>query len=393
MTGKRTISGLDPATGNGIAVDIDDGTVAAVRKAETAGNLYLSPGLIDLQVNGYGGIDLNSGRLTPDEVLALTEKMLSLGVTTFLPTLITAPEQTIVSGLKALAEARRLHPLVRHAIPFVHVEGPSISPVEGPRGAHPAEHVRPPSLAEFERWQQASGGLVGMVTLAPEHDGAADYIAALTARGVHVAIGHTAASPQEITDAVNAGARLSTHLGNGAAAVLPRHPNFIWSQLADERLTASFIADGQHLPADAFKAMLRAKGLANAVLVSDSVALAGIPPGRYSQPVGGDVEVTADGRIGVAGTPYLAGAGRPLHVDVALAIRMAGLTLAEGLKLATVNPGRFVGRPGRIEVGMPADLIRFAWQPGDDALSLETVLVQGCDRDLGADQVFHREEE
>lgn len=386
MTGTRTIFGLDPATGDAIAVDIEDGLLVAVREAETAGNLYLSPGLIDLQVNGYGGIDLNSGKLTPDEVLALTEKMLSLGVTTFLPTLITAPEQTIVSGLKTLAEARRLHPLVRHAIPFAHVEGPSISPADGPRGAHPAEHVRPPSLAEFERWQQACDGLVGMVTLAPENDGAADYIGAVTSRGVHVAIGHTGASPREISIAIDAGARLSTHLGNGAAAVLPRHPNFIWSQLADERLTASFITDGHHLPADTFKAMLRAKGLANAVLVSDSVALAGMPPGRYDQPVGGAVEVGTDGRIGVAGTPYLAGAGQPLHVDVALAIRMADLTLAEGLQLATTNPGRFVGRPGRIEVGMPADLIRFTWQPGAGALGLETVLVEGREQDLGASQ-------
>jgi N-acetylglucosamine-6-phosphate deacetylase len=225
-----------------------------------------------------------------------------------------------------------------------------------------------------------------MVTLAPEHVGAAEYIAALAARGVHVAIGHTAASPQEIAAAVDAGARLSTHLGNGAAAILPRHPNFIWSQLADDRLTASFITDGQHLPADTFKAMLRAKGLANAVLVSDSVALAGMPPGRYSQAVGGAVEVGADGRIGVAGTPYLAGAGQPLHVDVALAIRMAGLSLVDGLRLATVNPGRFVGRKGCIEVGAPADLIRFAWKPGDAALRLETVLVRGEEWKAGRTQ-------
>jgi N-acetylglucosamine-6-phosphate deacetylase len=390
VTGPRTISGLDPATGDGIAVDIEDGLIAAVRKAAGEENLYLSPGLIDLQVNGFGGIDLNSGRLTPDEVLALTEKMLSLGVTTFLPTLITASEPAILAGLLAIAEARQRYPVVRHVVPFVHVEGPSISPADGPRGAHPAEHVRAPSLAEFKRWQRASGDLVGMVTLAPEHDGSAEHIAALAARGVHVAIGHTAAAPQEIAAAVDAGARLSTHLGNGAAAMLPRHPNFIWSQLADDRLTASFIADGQHLPADTFKAMLRAKGLANAVLVSDSVALAGMPAGRYSQAVGGAVEVGADGRIGVAGTPYLAGAGQPLHVDVALAIRMAGLSLVDGLRLATANPGRFVGRPGRIGIGAPADLIRFAWKPGDDALSLETVLLRGEEWKAGRAQ--HRGE-
>jgi N-acetylglucosamine-6-phosphate deacetylase len=377
VTETTTISGLDPASGDGIAVDVADGLVAGVRKTGVSEGLYLSAGLIDLQVNGFGGIDLNSGRLTPDEVLALTEKMLALGVTTFLPTLITASEEAIVAGLRAVAEARRRYPAVRDAVPFVHVEGPSVSPADGPRGAHPTEHVRAPSLAEFERWQRAGDGLVGMETLAPEHNGAVEYIAALAARGVHVAIGHTAAAPRQIADAVEAGARLSTHLGNGAAATLPRHPNFIWTQLADDRLTASFIADGQHLPADTFKAMLRAKGLANAILVSDSVALAGMPPGRYRQAVGGEVDVDANGRIGVAGTPYLAGAGQPLHADVALAIRMAGLTLAEGLRLATVNPGRFVGRPGRLVIGAPADLVRFAWRPGDGALGLETVWLRG----------------
>jgi N-acetylglucosamine-6-phosphate deacetylase len=378
VSARRTISGRDPATGDGISIDIEDGIIAAIRATRAAvGDLYICPGLVDLQVNGYGGIDLNSGVLEPDDVLALAGKMLALGVTTFAPTLITASEEAIIAGLEAIGEARRRHPLVAHTVPFVHVEGPSISPADGPRGAHPADSVRAPSLAEFGRWQQTSGGLVGLVTLAPEHEGAIDYIQALAARGVHVAIGHTAASPADIHAAVEAGARISTHLGNGAAALLARHPNFIWSQLADDRLTASFIADGHHLPADTFKAMLRAKGLAKAILVSDSVSLAGMPPGRYRQPVGGLVEVGADGRIGVADTPYLAGAGRALKDDVALAVGMAGLSLSEGLGLATENPGRFAGGRGRLVPGAPADLIRFSWQPGAHTLAVETVLVQG----------------
>src|SRR5699024_3206830 len=145
-------------------------------------------------------------------------------------------------------------------VPGVHIEGPSISPADGPRGAHPVEHVRPPDLAEFERWQAAGDGLVKLVTLAPEHAGAPGYIRTLAARGVIVALGHSAATPDEVHAAVDAGARLSTHLGNGVAAVLPRHPNLIWTQLADDRLYASFIADGHHLSADTFRAMLRAKG-------------------------------------------------------------------------------------------------------------------------------------
>lgn len=381
MSGAARIAGLDPASRKGLAVEIADGLIAAIEPDESAPDLYLAPGLIDLQVNGYGGIDLNADILTPEQVLALTEAMARLGVTTFLPTLITGSEGRIVTGLKAIAEARRRFDLVRHAVPFVHVEGPSISPEDGPRGAHPLPHVRAPSLAEFARWQAASGELVGLVTLAPEYAEAPDYIRAVTAAGVVVALGHTAATPEQIRAAVDAGATLSTHLGNGAAAVLPRHPNFIWSQLADDRLTASFITDGHHLPADTFKAMLRAKGLERAVLVSDSVALAGMPAGRYDQPVGGAVEVSADGRIGVAGTPYLAGAGLPLCVNVALAVEMAGLSLADGLLLASANPGRFVGGRGLLEVGAPADLIRFGWRPGAKRLEIESTWSMG--RKLG----------
>ncbi|MBF9235393.1 N-acetylglucosamine-6-phosphate deacetylase [Microvirga alba] len=375
MTGE--IMGRDPSTGRTLVVSVGDGYITAIDSPPVASSHYLAPGLIDLQVNGYAGLDLNDGTLTPERVGALAAKMLAVGVTTFLPTLITASEADIVRALSAIAAARRLDPLVAGMVPFVHVEGPSISPEDGPRGAHPLAHVRPPSLDEFARWQKAGNNLVGLVTLAPEHEGALDYIRALTSRGVHVAIGHTAADQSRIHEAAEAGAVLSTHLGNGAAATLPRHPNFLWSQLADDRLTASFIADRHHLPADTFKAMVRAKGLERSVLVSDAVSLAGMPPGRYDQPVGGSVEVSAEGRVGVTGTPYLAGAGLPLCANVAIAISMAGLSLANGLALATRNPGRYVGGRGRLEVGARADLVLFDWQDGASRLDIAATFVEG----------------
>jgi N-acetylglucosamine-6-phosphate deacetylase len=192
-----------------------------------------------------------------------------------------------------------------------------------------------------------------------------------------VALGHTAATPGEIHAAAQAGAQLSTHLGNGAAAMLPRHPNFIWAQLADDRLTASFIADGWHLPADTFKAMLRAKGMERAILVSDTVALAGMPPGLYEEAIGGSVEVSDEGRISVAGTPYLAGASLPLSANVAIAAEMAGISLADALRLATQNPGRFLGGRGRLEVGARADLIRFDWSHGERDIAVRETWVHG----------------
>ena len=377
MSPRRTIVGRDPASAAGIAVTIADGRIAEIRAAEAPDDAaFIAPALVDLQVNGYGGLDLNSPDLSIGLVAELTDRLAALGTTCYQPTVITASEAAIIKALQIIAEARRKLPRVKNAIPAVHVEGPHISPLDGARGAHPRDQVRPPDADEFARWQEACDGLVGMVTLSPEYDEAPAYITALAGQGIAVSLGHMAATAEQVRAAADAGARLSTHLGNGAAATLPRHPNFIWAQLADDRLTASFISDGHHLPADTFKAMLRAKGLDRAVLISDSVALAGMPPGLYDQPIGGQVEVMDNGRICVAGTPYLAGAGQPLAASVGLAMAAAGLPLADALRLATRNPGRFVGGRGTLDVGACADLMTFRLTSTND-LKIESVLVAG----------------
>ena len=374
------VTGRDVGTGQGIAVTVTDGRIAAIEPTDLESGLsnpYLAAGLIDLQVNGYRGLDLNDGALTPERVVALTQMMTTLGVTTYLPTLITASRASLLAALTSIAAARRQDPLSARMIPFVHIEGPFLATEDGPRGAHPLEHVRTPDLDEVAEWQRVSGGLVGKITLSPHYDQVSDFIRALVGQGILVAIGHTSASADQIHAAVSAGARLSTHLGNGAAATLPRHPNFIWAQLADDGLDAGFIADGFHLPVDTFKAMLRAKGVDRAYLVSDTAALGGMPPGVYDQPIGGRVEVGSDGRLSVLGTPYLAGASRPLCEDVALAIRMADLSLSDGVRLATVNPGRFVGHRGRLAVGESADLVLFDWELGAASLAIRETYVAG----------------
>jgi N-acetylglucosamine-6-phosphate deacetylase len=376
MTTTR-VSGRDVGTGDGISVVVTDGRIAAIEPAELTSGPYIAAGLIDLQVNGFRGLDLNDGALTPERVAALTRLIAGLGVTTYLPTLVTASRASLLAALVAIAEARRQDPLCARMIPFVHLEGPYLAAEDGPRGGHPRQHIRPPDLDEVEEWQRVSGNLVGKITLSPHHDQAQTFIRALTQQRILVAIGHTAATAEQIRDAVAAGARLSTHLGNGAAAILPRHPNFIWAQLADDRLDAGFIADGLHLPGDTFKAMLRAKGIERSYLVSDTTAAGGLPPGIYDQPIGGRVEVGSDGRLSVVGTPYLAGASRPLREDVALAIRMAGLTPAEALRLATINPGRFVGHRGRLARGEAADLIVFDWQNDAASLTIRETYVAG----------------
>jgi N-acetylglucosamine-6-phosphate deacetylase len=373
----KSFTGRAPSTGEPFTVHCADGRIAAIEAGAPGESAWLTPGLIDLQVNGYCGDDLNADDLTIDTVQSLAHRMLATGVTTFLPTLITASEEKIIRSLRIIAAARQADPLLMYMIPFVHLEGPHIAPDDGPRGAHPREHVRPPDLAEFQRWQDASGDLVGMVTLSPHYPGSSEYIHTLSARGIHISLGHTSASADQIHAAATAGARLSTHLGNGVANLLPRHPNLIWTQLAEDRLTATFIADGHHLPADTLTVMMRAKTVQRAALISDLVTLAGLPPGEYVTPVGGKVYLHPDGRLNVAGTPYLAGATATLKDAIAYVANNTGFSLGDATLMATANPGRFAGERGLLRVGATADLLLFRWEQGCSTLAIEDVLVQG----------------
>jgi N-acetylglucosamine-6-phosphate deacetylase len=379
----QSITGRNPSSGNILEVTVEDGRIQAIVPSHAEEAPWLSPGFLDLQVNGYLGSDVNADDVDADVIVALTRKMLALGVTTFLPTVITAPEEKILRALCAIAEARRADPLVARAVPFVHVEGPFISPKDGPRGAHPREQVRPPSLAEFARWQAACGDLVGMVTVSPHTDSALRFISALASKGIVVAIGHSHATPAQIHAAADAGATLSTHLGNGLGSPIPRHPNLLWAQLAEDRLSASFIADGHHLPMDTFKSMVRAKGIGRSILVSDVVALGGMPVGVYESHVGGAVEVTGDGRvISATGGKFLAGAYLPLTHCIAQAAGIEGISLGGAIQMATENPGRFAGHRGTLHIGADADLVLFDWNAAQNALEIHTVLVAGQEIEL-----------
>ena len=364
-----TLTGRDPWSGDILHLEYADGRIITITREQSEEDVpWVSRGLVDLQVNGWAGFDLNGDELSVDVVAGLREALRQVGVTRFVPTVITASGDRMRRAVQVVAEARQQYREVAVAIPFVHVEGPYISDQDGPRGCHDTAEVRPPDLAEFAEWQRASGGLIGLITVSPHWPGSTEFIAAVVANGTRVAIGHTHATGAQIRAAVDAGATLSTHLGNGAHAQLPRHPNYLWTQLAEDRLQAGFIADGHHLPADTFVAMVRAKGLDRSFLVSDSVAIGGRPPGEYVSPVGGDVELTADGRLLVRGTPYLAGAAAPLADGVAWAAGV--LSLPEALTMATSNPARIIDQPAtRLDTGTSiADVITFDWRPGDRTL-------------------------
>ena len=376
---SRSIVGRDALTGQSIRITVQGDRIEAIDSYAGNPDIWLSPGLIDLQVNGYCGCDLNGDLVDPDVVISLVHKVIATGTTTFLPTIITASEERIVHSLQAIAKARQASSLVADAIPFVHVEGPHISSMDGPRGAHSREQVRSPDIAEFARWQAASHNLVGMITLSPHWENAPEYIAALAAKGIHVAIGHTDATPERIRTAVEAGATLSTHLGNGVAGLLPRHPNPIWTQLAEDRLTATFIADGHHLPTDTLKAMLRAKGTDRSILISDSVALAGLPPGIYDAAIGDRVELHVDGRLSMVSTGILAGSALPLSHGVAQLANSSVCPLGDAIRMATENPGSFVGNRGLLLPGAKADLLGFTLDPGKQALEIQMVMVGGIE--------------
>lgn len=306
------------------------------------------PGLVDLQVNGYGGWDLNGGDVTADQVRALTSALWGRGTTTYLGTVITASESDIIRSLRVIAQARRQEPLIRHSLVGVHVEGPFISSAPGARGAHDPSAIRVPDLAELDRWQEASDGAVRAVTVAPEVPGIEEFIRGARARGVLISIGHSAASPADVRAAVQAGATMSTHLGNGAEMMLPRHPNLLWAQLADDALSAMVIADGHHLPADTATAILRAKGLERIVLTSDSAALAGMPSGVYQTPVGGQVRVEDDGRLSLEGSGMLAGSGLSLLDCIDWAASALPFSRESLYACATTAPAALIGVTDRI---------------------------------------------
>lgn len=295
-----------------------------------------SAGFCDLQVNGFAGVDFNDPAVTPSQVRQAASAMEATGVTLFLATLISSPIDRFASSARAILSAGV------SALAGLHMEGPYISPEDGPRGAHERGDVTAASVDDVKRRQEAADGRIRLVTLAPEVPGALAVVDYLIQTGVRVAIGHTAATADELREAIARGATLSTHLGNGCAMMLPRHPNVLWEQLAADELMASFIVDGHHLPPATVKAMMRAKTPSRCLLVTDATSAAGLPPGDYAL---GRVRVRLDatGRVAVPGGPMLAGSALTMDRAVGNTVHATGLPLDAVLPMATVLPASYLG--------------------------------------------------
>ena len=387
----KTLRGIDPESGNTLEIRVRGGSIETIdssagsgpaggrRQGQGQGLPFLSHGFFDIQVNGYRGSDYSADDLNAGHIQRIIQSLASSGTTQHLATIVTRPRGRIVENLRIIARARRESPMIREAIAGIHLEGPFISAEEGPRGAHDLACIRDPDFGEFLEWQEAAEGLIRIVTLAPEKKGALEFIRNLTERGVIAAIGHTAAPPELISEAVAAGCRLSTHLGNGSHATLPRLRNYVWEQMAADILHASIISDSFHLPPAVVKTIARTKGMERLILVSDVSQPGGYEPGLYRWGTL-DVRVFDDGHIGLSGSSFLAGAGHLLDWDIPHFMRYTGASLSETIRLCTRNPAEFLctgGLSGKIQAGGSANIVLFHFNEGDERLRIESTFIGG----------------
>lgn len=381
---ERVIRGRSIHTGNPIEVRIVGDRIvhhtASSEALEDRNSPWISPGFFDIQVNGFGGKDYSLPNLCEEDVIQIIHTLASSGTTTHLPTIVTSSQERFLRNLEVINGAMENYPEALHGIPGIHIEGPYISEIDGPRGAHDSQYIRNPDYQELVEWQAASGNRIKIVTLAPERPGSIAFIEKAVADGVCIALGHTAATPEEIDRAVAAGARLSTHLGNGSHGVLPRLKNYLWHQLANDTLHASIISDGFHLPPAVLNVMLRTKTMDRLVLVSDVALLGGKAPGAYKWGTI-DVQVHPDGHLSLKDTEFLAGAGHLLNWDIAHFMHTTGSTLADTIRLCTTNPGALLNLPEVTDIdlksGSRANITCFSFAPGDTELRIHETITAG----------------
>jgi len=361
-----------------IQIEIDGNKISRVEsidKSDLETKIYIAPGLIDTQINGYHSISFSESLLTEEKVKKIVEALWQEGITTFFPTLITNNPDIVLQNLKILSQSVK-EPMIAHCMPGFFLEGPYISPLDGFRGAHNAKWVRKPDWNEFMSFYEAANKRIIQVGVAPEIEGAIDFIRQCAILGIHVALAHHNGTTDQINEAVANGARVSTHLGNGCANLIHRHNNPIWPQLANNLLTPSIIADGHHLTKEELTVFYQVKGSDHLMLVSDATQLAGMPPGTYEWD-GKTVVMTEDGMLQFPEQQVLAGASFPIRHGVMNMVNLVNIPLEKAFRMATSTPANVyhLNDRGELKTGMSADLILFTIENGQ--INILQTVVQG----------------
>jgi N-acetylglucosamine-6-phosphate deacetylase len=359
--GRAAESFADVVAADGLLVHIAPDTEGPPGLTLDAQGCKVVPGFVDIQVNGAFGIDLTN---EPHRIPEVASQLVRFGVTAFCPTVITGPDTIVPEAIRALQEIRRAGcGLTRGSarILGLHVEGPFLAP--GRPGAHPAEHIRSPSVSEVRSWLELvrtgpdAVNLLAILTIAPELPGALDVIDLLARAGVTTCAGHTDASAREIAAAEARGLTGVTHLFNAMSPLGHREPGAVGGTLTSEGLIAGVIADGVHVDPATICIAWRLLGAERIALVSDGIAALGLGDGSFE--LG---EVTVDVSHGVARTTEGVLAGSVLSMDQAVRNLMAytGCSLSQACRAAATTPARLVGAAGaglgRLATGRPADL-------------------------------------
>lgn len=299
-------------------------------------------GFVDLQINGFGGVDFSAPGLKLEQIEDVVNALLKRGTVAFCPTIITSPLEVYEENLPVLARAMCDDSLSPHLL-GIHLEGPFISPEDGVRGAHPRQYILPPSLTLYQKFADWADGRISLITVSPEHTGSEELIRYLSSAGVVVSLGHHLGDHHDIARACASGASAVTHLGNGIPATLPRHPNQLWDQLDEDRLVATIIADGYHIPESFVRVVVKVKTTQRVIVVSDAVPVAGLPPGRYTT-MGQEVILSESGPAWNLKEKHLVGSGACMIDCMNWLSSVTSLTEEELWCVGYHNPLNLMGR-------------------------------------------------
>lgn len=382
INAQQTIEGTHYLTGKPVQVKIENGEIVSVKEIKKLKDadkaVFIAPGFFDNQVNGFAGVSFAFGEsdLTAEGIEKATRELWKFGVTTYLPTLTTNSREVLEKNFSLLAEAVN-NPWLLGAIPGFHLEGPYINPADGFRGAHPKQFVRLPDWNEFQALNKAAGGKILQVTLAPEMEGAQDFIKNCRNNRIIVAAGHHNANREQLDEAVQNGVRISTHLGNGCANMINRHNNPLWPQLSNDSLWISIICDGFHLLPEEIRVFYKTKGVAKTIITSDVTSYAALPPGVYKTQTGETIELTQEGKLHYPEQQVLYGSASPITKGVGNIMKVTGCSLAEAIQMASTNTAKLynLNDRGMLEPGKRADLILFTLD--DFVIDIQKTIVNG----------------